>query len=595
MEMRGTLRDESGVGEKRFPEGSYWPVRRLLLLCLLAAVLASGHWLGLSWEGLKPSGAGWTLVNAFFGKAFQPAWDYESTFGLPAERVPFLGTIGQAAVETLRYALAAVSLSLAGGLVLGFLGSSVWWPEGRPWWARGVWGVARFIMTFLRSVHELIWATLFLAAVGITPLTAVLAIALPYAGTLAKVFAEMSEECPPDVKDAYRALGARPVPFFLCGVVPRIWAELASYSLYRFECGLRSAAVMGFLGLPTLGLKLSQSYENLHYREVWTCLYALLFLVVVFDFASGWVRKRLVGGVEGRRDVPLTVVLLLLGLGIAWAWWSPVFWQEPLGGVRAGANVKRFLGELIPYPLREIGWDFGVFWAWLSDLLFSPKIQAGRAILNTFAMSVVAICLAGAFAWIFAAFGARTLMALRPFLPAGTGVPSRWWSVVIHLAWRGVCLAVRSCFVFARAIPEYVWAFLLVASVPDQWWVAILALALHNFGILGRLVSETVENADAAVPRGLRGLGASRSGIFSCGLGPIVLPRFLVYFFYRWETCIREGTVLGMLGVATLGRILKEARVADRMDELIVYVVLGAGLVFLGDLISALVRKYVRI
>jgi phosphonate transport system permease protein len=130
--------------------------------------------------------------------------------------------------------------------------------------------------------------------------------------------------------------------------------------------------------------------------------------------------------------------------------------------------------------------------------------------------------------------------------------------------------------------------------VSDQFWAAILALALHNAGILGRLGAEIVENAEAPVPRSLRALGATRAQILAAGLVPAALPRFLVYFFYRWETCLREGTVLGILGVSTLGRLIKDARAADRYDEMIFFVLLGAALVFAGDLVSSLARRWVR-
>jgi phosphonate transport system permease protein len=145
-----------------------------------------------------------------------------------------------------------------------------------------------------------------------------------------------------------------------------------------------------------------------------------------------------------------------------------------------------------------------------------------------------------------------------------------------------------------RAIPEYVWAFLLIALVSDPSWAAVLALGLHNAGILGRLGAEIVENADHPAPAALRGLGGTRGQVLAAGLVPLSLPRFLVYFFYRWETCLREGTVLGILGIATLGRLIKDSRAFDRYDEMMFFVLLGAALVFVGDLLSLLARRVVR-
>ena len=122
----------------------------------------------------------------------------------------------------------------------------------------------------------------------------------------------------------------------------------------------------------------------------------------------------------------------------------------------------------------------------------------------------------------------------------------------------------------------------------------VLALALHNAGILGKLGAEVVENTDSAAPGALRALGGSRRQIGLLGLLPLGLPRFLLYFFYRWETCVREATVLGMLGMASLGAWIVDARARNRYDEMLFYVLAGAGLVLVGDVVSALVRRVVR-
>jgi phosphonate transport system permease protein len=133
---------------------------------------------------------------------------------------------------------------------------------------------------------------LLLAAIGLTDIAAVIAIALPYAGILAKIFSEMIDEAPRDAVVALRAAGASPAQVFLLGLVPRALPDMTSYSFYRFECGLRSSAVLGFFGFPTIGYHLAAAFQNLQYREVWTWLYALFLLVLVADTWSGRLRRR---------------------------------------------------------------------------------------------------------------------------------------------------------------------------------------------------------------------------------------------------------------------------------------------------------------
>jgi len=197
----------------------------------------------------------------------------------------------RAADMTVVFAATSLSLALLGGLILGFLSSFslMRGPVLRP-----IVVPARLLSNFLRSVHELIWAVLLLAALGHGTLVAVIAIALPYLGTLAKIFAEMMDEAPADAAEALEMAGASPAQRFAFGILPRALHDMTAYTFYRFECALRSSAVLGFFGFPTLGYYLAASFENLYYGEVWTYLYVLLALILVVDWWSGRLRQELV-------------------------------------------------------------------------------------------------------------------------------------------------------------------------------------------------------------------------------------------------------------------------------------------------------------
>ena len=108
--------------------------------------------------------------------------------------------------------------------------------------------------------------------------------------------------------------------------------------------------------------------------------------------------------------------------------------------------------------------------------------------------------------------------------------------------------------------------------------------------ILSRLGSELVDNIPSDTPATQRGLGATRWQIFLFTAVPSLFSRFLIFFFYRLETCVRDATILGMLGIPTLGYYILEARAKDHLDEMLYFVLLGSSLVFVCDLLSALVR-----
>lgn len=291
------------ASSRRFADtASRRPSGPLLALIALSAAAAAAV-LGLDPRALIPDEGGLLVFGRFLSAAVSPALAYEQGEPIPGA-VPLLVQVAHAAHTTMVFAAASVSLALLIGVPLAFLAASRWWwSESPPGARRGAlvhtvkasaYGSSRFMAAALRSIHELLWAVLFLAALGRSSLAAVLAIALPYAGTFAKVFSEMLDETRQDAAQALTDSGASRLQAFLFGLLPRALPDLGLYAFYRFECAVRSSAVLGFFGFPTLGYFVSAAIENLHYREVWTYLYAVFVLVVSLDLWSGALRRRVV-------------------------------------------------------------------------------------------------------------------------------------------------------------------------------------------------------------------------------------------------------------------------------------------------------------
>jgi phosphonate transport system permease protein len=288
---------------------------------------------------------------------------------------------------------------------------------------------------------------------------------------------------------------------------------------------------------------------------------------------------------------------------VVFAWTAGDLDPGDLWTARRLENVERFLREeVVPFPLRGRPFDASALIAWAGDLLESRGL---RGSLQTLAISVLAITIAGLAAILLAPFAARNVSTPEPFAalesatadPAadpglrrrnGSSEPRRF------AAWSVLCGSTRAFLILLRAIPEYVWAFLFLAILGPNAWPAVLALAIHNAGILGKLGAETIENLESAPLRALRALGGGRAAIMASAAVPIGASRFLLYFFYRFETCVREATVLGLLGVVSLGYWIQDARGRHFYDEMLFFVLLGAGIVLVGDLASTVVRAYLR-
>jgi len=275
-------------------------------------------------------------------------------------------------------------------------------------------------------------------------------------------------------------------------------------------------------------------------------------------------------------------VALLVALAV-YSWMSTEMHLGDIFSLRRIDNARRFLAEIVPYPLHGKPFDVSAALAWAGQRMADGGWQAAAA---TLAISIAAIVLAGLVSAVLCLLAARNIAAAQPFV-ASPRLPSLWPRSAAAV----VVVTTRASLIFVRAVPEYIWAFLLISIFGFSAWPAVLALAIHNTGILGKLMAETVEHIEPKPARALRALGAGRAQIALSAVLPEVLPRFLLYFFYRWESCLREATVLGMLGVVSLGSLVRDARAANFYDEMTFYILIGAALVMLADLASALARR----
>ncbi|NNE92797.1 MAG: ABC transporter permease subunit [Verrucomicrobiales bacterium] len=287
---------------------------------------------------------------------------------------------------------------------------------------------------------------------------------------------------------------------------------------------------------------------------------------------------------------------LFLGALAIWAWLSTGKLTGRLPFERRWQNFKNFLGDLTPSPVRKSDgdWTEAVPWAWN---LFAER--GAVALMNTIAIACAAIVLAAVVVLPFLPLASRRLGRRDPFgiYPGKEtnqqGAFAKPTLLDRFSKWQIVGGATRFLFVLARAVPEYILAFLLIALLGLQVWPLVLALAIHNFGILGRLFGEVVENADDAAARQGIGAGMTRKQVFATTIFPAIFNRFLIYFFYRWETCVKDATVLGMLGLLTLGHLIALSK-GFFWDQMLFFVLLGASVIMVGDLVSTGIRKTLR-
>ncbi|WP_421709997.1 phosphonate ABC transporter, permease protein PhnE [Algihabitans sp.] len=186
---------------------------------------------------------------------------------------------------TVQIAIWGTLLAVIFGVPLGILSSE----NLVPWW---VYHPVRRVMDAFRAINEMVFAMLFVVAVGLGPFAGVLALFVHTTGVLAKLFSEAVEAIDPRPVEGIRATGAHPVQEIVFGVIPQVLPLWISYSLYRFESNVRSATVLGLVGAGGIGQVLWEYIRGFYYSETAAVMLIIILTVTILDIGSQYIRKR---------------------------------------------------------------------------------------------------------------------------------------------------------------------------------------------------------------------------------------------------------------------------------------------------------------
>ena len=394
---------------------------------------------------------------------------------------------------------------------------------------------------FIRAIHELFWALIFLQVFGLSALTGILALAIPYSGIFAKVYSEILEEAD---TTSLKSIPSRTsqISVFMFVRLPDAWIHFKTYSLYRLECGLRSSAVLGFIGLPTLGFHLETAFAEGKYSEASALL--IIFYLIIATIRK-WSHTRL---------VPIYILVSLMV--IPWG----------LSDISISNFVRFFTNDIVPHPLRVSeslnATTIANFGTWISTLFMD---QALPGIIATIILTQIA--LVGA--------GVLTLLFFPLISPKFFG---SFGQTVGHIF-----------LVITRSTPEYILALIFLLLWGPSMLPAVIALALHNGAIVGHLMGRHTESMVLRpdCPKGIN--------LYAYDILPKIYRQFLAFMFYRWEVIMRETAILGILGIATLGFYIDSAFADLRYDKALSLIIITAVLNLGIDILSRTIRSKLKL
>lgn len=211
----------------------------------------------------------------YIGRMFPPDWAYAKTIVKPT-------------IETIEIAIWGTVLGIVLAFPLGLMAARNLTPHVV------LYGSSRFILNALRGVSELVFALIFVSAVGLGPFPGILALALHNAGMLGKFYAEAIEAIDPGPVEALQASGARWTQVVVYAILPQVVPHFVTYNLYRLEVSIRSATVLGLVGAGGVGFHLISSIRLFDYQTTAMVLIVIVLLVVITDYFGTWIRSRII-------------------------------------------------------------------------------------------------------------------------------------------------------------------------------------------------------------------------------------------------------------------------------------------------------------
>lgn len=243
---------------------------------LIAVVLIGVYWGAVQATGFNP---------AAFAEGMPALWDMGRHM-LPPD-IEILPELWQPFLETLYIGILATVIGSILAIPVGFLAAAnmshpvIYYP-------------VRMVLTVFRAVSEIIWALLFVVAVGLGPMAGILALIIFAVGVQSKLIAEAVEAVEPGPLEAMRATGARPWKVFLYGAWPQVLPLYLTYALYYWDHNTRQATILGFVGAGGLGQKLLWDISVYEFEKATTAVLLMILLITIIDRLCLYLRTKII-------------------------------------------------------------------------------------------------------------------------------------------------------------------------------------------------------------------------------------------------------------------------------------------------------------
>ncbi len=452
--------------------------------------------------------------------------------------------------------------------------------------------VARAIIVVCRSVPDLVFAIIFVEAIGIGVLPGVLALSFHSVGMLGKLFAESIEQVPPQQREAVTSTGAGRLQNLATSVVPQVMPSFSSITLYRLDINLRSSVILGWVGAGGIGFELNQYMDTLQFQEAVGIVIVIFVLIVLVEVISAVIRRSLIGGdapirsaVTGSPRWPSFGDRILRsrarpGAGEATRtfdrdrvlppWTADRFKRSCFGwGALALVVISLWVAKINPVQaitsLRQI-WD-------TVTLYFPPDFSTDRSnlISGTIQSASVAVV----------ATSIGFLFAVPIGLLAARNISDKW-----------VYRTARGFLVVVRAVPELILAIVFVVAVGLGLVAGAFALIVGTVGFMSKLVADGIEEVPPMPREAVLSAGATRLQETATSVVLPAAPALVGNSLYMLDVNFRSSTILGLVGGGGIGFILFQSVQILAYRTTGAVIILTFAVVLVIEIITNWVRKH---
>lgn len=424
--------------------------------------------------------------------------------------------------------------------------------------SRFLYGPARGFIVAMRAIPDLIFALIFVRAIGIGVLAGILAIGLHAIGMVAKLYADAIEQIDEGPREAVMSTGASGVRTLATGVLPQVLPSFIGIALYRLDINFRTSTILGYVGAGGIGTLLQLYLGGLQYRKALGVVVVIVVLVLAVEFLSASIRRGILGTDPYESKRWSKRLIALFGR-------SSTSTAAETPAVATPTTVPARLSP--PWTRQRV--RMAIFgWGALVVLVLSfwfTKVSPLRLITSFGDIFVIAFRLVPRnFEW----FNSNILSSILETVAIGIAASTLGLLVSIPLAFlcaRNVAPAKwiyyfgRTILVVVRALPDLIIAVLFVAAVGLGPFPGVMALAIGTVGFATKLLADSIEEAKQGPRDAILSTGSTRLQEATTGITPQVMPAVIGTCLYVLDINIRAATILGIVGAGGIGFYLIQA------------------------------------